>query len=147
MKQPARSVGRSAEAVLIETSAWVAFLRGHDDAVADAVASALASGVLTCDAVRMEVLAGARDEAHLARLRALLGRATLIPTNSVDYQRAALLYRTCRRSGATVRNMIDCLIAAVAIRTGAEVLHADLDFTALAQHTQLQVHPASAVCL
>ncbi|WP_419916568.1 PIN domain nuclease [Candidatus Poriferisodalis sp.] len=144
MTQLAGSAGQPAEAVLIETSAWVAFLRGSDDAIADAVESALVGGVLTCDAVRMEVLAGARDEAHLARLRALLGRAKLISTNSVDYQRAALLYRTCRRSGATVRNMIDCLIAALAIRNGAEVLHADRDFTALAQHTQLQVHPASA---
>ena len=140
MTQPAGSVGRLAEAVLIETSAWVAFLRGS----ADAAESALAAGVLTCDAVRVEVLAGARDEVHLARLRALLGRAKLIPTNSVDYQRAALLYRTCRRSGATVRNVIDCLIAAIAIRSGAEVLHADRDFTVLVQHTQLQVHPASA---
>lgn len=127
----------------IDTSAWVAFLRDSSTAVADAVSDALADQALTCDAIRMEVLAGARDEVHLAQLRALLTRASLVATTSVDYERAALLYRTCRGSGATIRRMLDCLIAAVAIRTGAEVLHADRDFTALARHTPLRVHPAS----
>ncbi len=130
--------------MLVETSAWVAYLRGDNGQVADGVATVLPGDVLTCDAIRMELLAGARNEVHVAQLRALLGRATLIPTNSVDYQRAALLYRACRRSGATVRNMIACLIAAIAIRRSTGVLHADRDFTAIAQHTQLQVHPASA---
>ncbi|WP_428122355.1 type II toxin-antitoxin system VapC family toxin [Candidatus Poriferisodalis sp.] len=129
--------------VLVETSAWVAYLRDDHGRISDAVASALAGGALTCDAIRMELLAGARNEVHVARLRALLGRAHVVPTNTIDYQRAALLYRTCRQSGSTVRNMINCLIAAIAIRNGAEVLHADRDFTALARHTQLRVHPAS----
>lgn len=129
--------------VLIETSAWVEFLRGDEGQVADAVATALGGGALTCDAIRMEILAGARNEVHVAQLRALLGRAHVVRTNPVDYQRAALLYRTCRQSGSTVRNMIDCLIAAIAIRSGAGILHADRDFAALARHTQLRVHPAS----
>lgn len=132
------------EAVLVETSAWVAYLRGDNGQVADGVATVLPGNVLTCDAIRMELLAGARDEVHVAQLRALLGRARVVSTNPVDYQRAALLYRTCRQSGSTVRNMIDYLIAAIAIRSRATVLHADRDFTALARHTQLQVHPASA---
>lgn len=33
----------------------------------------------------------------------------------------------------------DCLIAAVAIRTGSSVLHQDRGFDALAKHTPLQV--------
>lgn len=131
------------EAVLVETSAWVAYLRGDMGQVADGVATALSGRVLTCDAIRMELLAGARNEIHVAQLRALLGRARVVSTNSIDYQRAALLYRTCRQSGSTVRSMIDCLIAAIAIRSSATVLHADRDFSAIARHTQLRVHPAS----
>ena len=130
-------------ATFVDTSAWVAFLRDSSTTVADAVSDVLAHGALTCDAIRMEVLAGARDEVHLARLRALLGRASLVSTISVDYERAALLYRTCRGSGATVRKMLDCLIAAIAIRSDAELLHADRDFTVLARHTSLRIHPAS----
>jgi predicted nucleic acid-binding protein len=51
--------------------------------------------------------------------------------------------RTCRRQGKTVRKLIDCLIAAVAIEAGCEVLHADADFNVLARRTALRVHSSS----
>ena len=85
----------------------------------------------------MEILAGARDEAHLRHLRCLLARATVFPTGPADYEAAASFYRTCRRSGETVRKLIDRLIAAVAIRENVPVLHADVDFEALARHTAI----------
>lgn len=97
-----------------------------------------------CDAISMEVLAGARDEQHLRQLRDLLARATLVPITAEDYDQAAALYRTCRGNGETVRKLIDCLIAAVAIRTNATLLHADADFAVLARHTPLTSHADSA---
>ncbi|MGZ5294241.1 MAG: PIN domain-containing protein [Actinomycetota bacterium] len=36
---------------------------------------------------------------------------------------------------------MDCLIAAVAIREGATVLHADRDFDVIARHTDLRIEP------
>ena len=87
----------------------------------------------------MELLAGARDESHLDDLRRLLARASLIPTLPQDYDEAAALYRGCRRGGETVRRLIDCLIAAIAIRAEVEVLHADADFDVLARHTPLRI--------
>ena len=92
----------------------------------------------------MEVLAGARNEEHLAQLRSLLARATLVSTTPDDFEQAAALSRTCRRNGETVRKLIDCLIAAVAIRASASVLHADSDFAVLARHTRLTPHNDSA---
>ncbi|MGI8936697.1 MAG: hypothetical protein ACR2JF_00525 [Iamia sp.] len=47
-------------------------------------------------------------------------------------------------SGETVRKLIDCLIAAVAIRADAPVHHADVDFTSLARHTALRVWEESS---
>ena len=93
-----------------------------------------------CDPVRMEVLAGARDEAHLRQLRGLLARATVLPTGTADYESAAALYRACRRRGETVRKLVDCLIAAVAVRESVPILHADADFAVLDRHTALQIH-------
>jgi hypothetical protein len=87
----------------------------------------------------MEVLAGARDERHLSDLRGLLARATLIHTESIDFEEAAALYRVCRRSGETVRKLIDCLIATIAIRNGSSILHRDTDFDVLARHTALRI--------
>ncbi len=98
----------------------------------------LGADLAVCDQIRMEVLAGARNESHLRELRGLLARASLVLTYPIDYEDAAALYRTCRRSGDTVRKLIDCLIAAVAIRADIPVLHADADFDVLARHTPLR---------
>jgi predicted nucleic acid-binding protein len=61
------------------------------------------------------VLAGARDERHLSDLRGLLARATLLRTEAIDYEEAAALCRVRRRRGETVRKLIDCLIANIAV--------------------------------
>ena len=90
----------------------------------------------------MEILAGARNEQHLEQLRRLLARAAVLPTGPTDYETAASLYRTCRQQGETVRKLIDCLIAAIAIRDDVPVLHFDNDFSALARHTSLKIDPA-----
>lgn len=129
--------------ILVDTSAWIEFLRDTGSPTCDAVDALLGADLAICDPVAMEVLAGARDERHLTQLRGLLGRATMLPTTAADYDAAASLYRACRVRGETVRKLIDCLIAAVAIRAGTEVLHADADFAVIAGHTDLQLHRAS----
>lgn len=125
--------------ILIDTSAWVEFLRDTGSGVCARVDALLDDEIATCHPIRMEVLAGARDEQHLSDLRGLLARASLIPTEPADYEEAAALYRACRRSGETVRKLIDCLIGATAIRTSTPVLHSDSDFDILARHTALRV--------
>ena len=125
--------------ILIDTSAWIEFLRDTGTATCNRVEALLESDIAICDAVRMEVLAGARDERHLMSLRRLLARATVLPTGPMDYDEAAALYRLCRREGETVRRLMDCLIGAVAIRAAAPILHDDADFGVLARHTDLQI--------
>jgi predicted nucleic acid-binding protein len=125
--------------ILIDTSAWVEFLRDTGSAICDRVDALLDDEIATCHPIRMEVLAGARDEQHLGDLRGLLARGSLLPTEPTDYEEAAALYRTCRRGGETVRKLIDCLIAATAIRSALPILHSDNDFDVLARHTPLSV--------
>jgi predicted nucleic acid-binding protein len=126
--------------ILIDTSAWIEFLRDTATPICDEVDRLLAAEVAICDPIRMEVLAGARDETHLRQLRGLLARAIVLPTGPADYEAAAALYRVCRRRGDTVRKLIDCLIGAIAVREDAPVLHADTDFDVLARHTALEIH-------
>jgi len=125
--------------ILVDTSAWIEFLRDTDSPICQRVDDLLATEIATCDVVRMEVLAGAHDEQHLQRLRRLLARASTLPMEPVDYEAAAALYRTCRQRGHTVRKLIDCLTTAVAIHDTVPVLHRDADFDILAQHTTLQI--------
>lgn len=125
--------------ILVDSSGWIEFLRDTGSAVCEHVDALIDADLATCDPVRLEVLAGARNDRHHEDLHGLLARATLLPVESTDYEMAAALYRSCRRSGETVRRLFDCLIAAVAIRTGTPILHADADFDVLARHTPLQV--------
>jgi predicted nucleic acid-binding protein len=126
--------------ILVDTSGWVEFLRDTRSEVCERVRGVIGDDELaSCDPVRMEVLAGARDEVHLRQLRGLLARATSLDVTSAHYEDAAALYRTCRRQGETVRRMLDCLIAAAAIDAGVPVLQADADFEVLARHTPLRL--------
>jgi len=89
--------------------------------------------------VLLEVLAGARSRADLRQVRQFLYSLDVVPVVGLDdNERAADLHRRCRTRGVTIRSLLDCLIAAVAIRVGAAVLHEDRDFDALAQHTELE---------
>ena len=44
------------------------------------------------------------------------------------YEEAARLYRQCRVNGETVRKLVYCLIAAIAIRIACPLLHRMLTF-------------------
>lgn len=130
--------------ILVDTSAWVEFLRDTGSPTCREVDRLLGGELATCDPVRMEVLAGALNLRHANQLRGLLATTRTLRTDPADYDAAANLYRTCRQGGETVRRMIDCLIAAVALREGASVLHADNDFDVLSRHAGVMVHAPRA---
>jgi predicted nucleic acid-binding protein len=128
---------------LVDTSAWVEYLRATGSETHVRLRRLLDSGheLHTTDVVVMEVLAGGRDDVHVTQLRRLLARADFVAVQGLgDYEQAAALYRRCRRGGDTVHALTDCVIAAVAIRSGIDVLHADRDFDAIARHSTLVVH-------
>lgn len=127
--------------ILVDSSAWIEFLRATGSPTHVAVRETLGDGQLAVtEPVIMEVLAGARDDDHAAQLESLLGRARLVPTLAADYLDAARVYRRCRQQGETVRRTVDCLIAAVAIRSGATLLHHDRDFDVISRHSPLALH-------
>lgn len=128
--------------ILVDTSAWVEYLRATGSRVHRTMRGLLESGerLASTEVVVMELLAGARDDTHLDRLRRLLFACEFLPLAGLaDYEEAAALYRRCRRAGSTLRSLTDCLIAVVAIRSGAEVIHVDRDFDAIARHTPLRL--------
>jgi predicted nucleic acid-binding protein len=87
----------------------------------------------------MELLAGAQNASTLAQLDRLIASMSLLPFEpSTDFADAAQLYRTCRSHGVTVRKIMDCLIASVAMRHGAAVWHKDADFEAIASIAALE---------
>jgi predicted nucleic acid-binding protein len=125
--------------ILIDTSAWIEFLRGTDSEVSMRVDQLLESRTATTDPVIMEVLAGARNELDLRRLQALLGRSRNIACSPADFLAASEIRRATRAAGESVRGTLDCLIAAIAIRENVPVLHSDRDFEVIARHSNLSL--------
>jgi predicted nucleic acid-binding protein len=127
--------------ILADTSAWVEYLRATGSPVHLRLRKLIADEgeLATTEVVVMELLAGESSPEGVGRLRRLLGRFDVLSVEGLaDYEAAAELYRRCRAGGETVRNLTDCLIAAVAVRTGATLLHRDHDFEVIARHTPLR---------
>lgn len=127
--------------MIVDTSVWIEFLRTDASAAGDRLESAIRRGerVMVTETVMMELLSGPTDELVAARRRRMLESFEVVPLAPiVDSLSAARLQRECRRAGETVRNLGDCLIAAVALRTGVPVLHRDRDFEVLARHCGLR---------
>jgi hypothetical protein len=130
--------------ILVDSSAWIELFRrtGHPAHLTLRHHLEAGSSLTTTEVVVMELLAGSRATADRNRLRRRLLAIPFSRLNGLpDFEAAADLYRVCRRRGATVRKMIDCLIAAVAIRDRLTLLHNDRDFEILADHTRLKIEP------
>lgn len=121
--------------ILADTSAWVEFDRATGSSV-DAELTRLireTDEVAVTEPVMMEVLAGARSDARERELRRLMSSFALLRFDpTIDFEGAARIYRSCRRIGVTPRGLVDCQIAAVALRHGARLLCADSDLIAIA---------------
>ena len=132
---------------MVDTSAWVEMLRGRPHPAAARLKELIASrrDLAITDTVFMEVLAGVPSAEALARVRSqLVGLPILRLEGLHDFEEAARIYRTCRAAGSTLGSQVDCLIAVVAIRHDASLLHNDHDFETIARHTPLKLEPLRA---
>ena len=132
--------------ILADTSAWVEYDRATGSAVDRRLTTLITEDgpVVVTEPVIMEVVAGARSDAHADQLRRLMLRGGLLPFDAPsDFDAAALIYRRCRQVGITPRGMIDCMIAAVAWRRGAALLCRDVDLERVADVIGVQLDPAS----
>jgi predicted nucleic acid-binding protein len=132
--------------ILADTSAWVEYDRATGSAADRRVADLIATGgpLAVTEPVAMEVLAGARDNRREADLRRLLLRFHLLRFDAAtDFDAAARIYGRCRQAGITPRGMIDCMIAAVAWRSGAALLAWDADVDRVARLIGVALDDAS----
>jgi predicted nucleic acid-binding protein len=118
---------------LVDTSAWVEFLRRAGDPQAKRVVAGLLEDGLaayTCP-IRFELLSGVRPEEE-DDLQQALGFSHHILFEADDWREAASLERLLRKRGVRIpRN--DLFVATVAIRTALPLLCRDAHFNAIAK--------------
>jgi predicted nucleic acid-binding protein len=129
--------------IVVDSSVWIAQLRGVDNAAAfklRALADNDDDQVLVGDLIMLEVLQGARDETHAARIERDLRQFSIAPMLDERIAvRAAQNYRRLRSQGITVRKTIDMIIGTFCIEGEHLLLHDDRDFDPMARHLGLQV--------
>ena len=114
--------------ILVDSSVWVEFLRRTDTTARWELRRLLSEQpqtVAICAPVLMELRLTGDDLARRKIDRTLSGLPAITLDADADFELAADIYRAVRRGGHTVRSMIDCLIAAIAHRSGAELVHRD----------------------
>lgn len=126
--------------IVVDSSVWIALLRNQDTpAVRRLRAIDAADGIVVGDLILLEVLQGARDEAHAARIERNLRQFPVEPMlGEAIAVRAAAHSRTLRRLGVTVRKTIDLVIGTFCLERGYALLHADRDFAPMATHLGLR---------
>lgn len=133
--------------ILADTSAWVEYDRATGSPVHHRVRELLATEglVAVCQPVVAEVAMGARSDRREVALRRLLARATPLELDvAEDFDAGASVYRRCRSRGVTPRGLVDCVVAAVALRHGASLLCADVDLVRVAGVMDIALDDASS---
>jgi predicted nucleic acid-binding protein len=129
--------------IVVDSSVWIANLRGVDNVAVfklRSLADADDDLLLIGDLILLEVLQGARDEAHAARIERGLRRYPVAPMLDERLAvRAARNYRRLRAHGITVRKTIDMIIGTFCIEGGHRLLHDDRDFDPMAGFLGLRV--------
>ncbi len=125
--------------ILVDSSVWIAHLRGlRSPATAKLEAAVAREPVLVGDLILLEVLQGARDEAHAIEIERGLRRFEIVPLLDARLAaRAARNYRTLRAMGLTIRKTADVIIGTFCIETRCALLHDDRDFAPMEAHLGL----------
>jgi len=126
--------------IVVDSSVWIANLRDQDrQSVIKLRSISDMATILVGDVVLLEVLSGARDDRHAARLEAYMRRFPLASMLTPELAvRSAAYYRALRATGVTVRKTIDVVIATYCIVNDHMLLHDDRDFVPFAQHLGLR---------
>jgi predicted nucleic acid-binding protein len=119
---------------LVDSSVWISFFHDPQGPLGQRFASLMSEGpteVLGCPPVRMELMVDPQDFRRRRIMRIYDG---FVSTNIAedDFDLAAEVYRAVQKRGNTIRSQIDCLIAAIAVRQGATLVHNDADFDRMA---------------
>ncbi len=126
---------------LVDTSVWIDFFASRNTpgvAILESLAG-LGEDLCLCGVILTEVLQGIRDDKECEKTEAILSKLIFLTMDRNTFLLASNIYRKLRSSGTTIRNSIDCMIAAVCIEHDVELLHNDRDFDRIASAFDLRL--------
>jgi predicted nucleic acid-binding protein len=127
--------------IAVDSSAWIARLNNVDSKSVHVLRSLFGeTELLIGDIVLLQVLQGARDEAHAVRIAHELNQFDIVAMLDPEIAvKAAHNYRALRGRGITIRKTVDLIIGTFCIEHGHTLLHDDREFDPMRTHLGLQV--------
>ena len=114
--------------VLIDTCAWIDFLRSREGALGDRVDQALrADSARLCGVNAAELLHGAKGRKERQQLEFLFANVDSLPVVEADWVAAGLMLQALKAEGLNLP-LSDAVIAAIARRLDIPVLTDDAHF-------------------
>jgi hypothetical protein len=132
---------------LVDTSVWIDFFAARNTphvAIMEYLIEQI-EDLCLCGVILTEVLQGIRDDKQYIKTEAVLSNLIFLPMNRNTFLLASNIYRTLRLQGTTIRNTLDCMIAAVCIEHDVQLLHNDRDFEHIARVFDLRFVPGRIV--
>ena len=129
--------------IVVDTTVWIDFLEARGtpyhlhlrELIRDDAPLAL-TNLVYC-----EVLQGIVEDRAFRRTREILRAYPILHGRGLDtFEQAAQIFRACRRRGFTVRNTVDCIIAATCLEVGAELYQNDREFETIARVKNLRLY-------
>jgi hypothetical protein len=129
------------ERFLVDTTVWVHFFRGTKDPLKERLAGLIADDrACATEIVLFEILRGARTQKEYSMLLKDFSALPSLPLDAKTWQTAWETAFLCRRRGLNIP-AVDTLIASVAMRHGATLMHSDRHYELLCRHTALKTLP------
>jgi predicted nucleic acid-binding protein len=128
--------------ILVDTSAWIDHLRAAESPVARRLETLIEdeADLAITEPIVMELLAGADTPLRVDAIERLTNGLPVLGIDPrLDFRQAAAVFLAVRRGGRTVPSLVDCLIAAVALRCEVPILHKDADFDTIAACLPLRI--------
>ncbi len=129
--------------ICVDSSVWIGRLRNQTTAQVSLLEHLILTRddqILVGDLIVLQLLQGARDDRHAARLeRALRMYRLASMMNETMATLAASHYRLLRAKGYVIRKTIDLVIGTFCIANGHVLLHDDRNFDPMASHLGLRV--------
>jgi len=127
--------------VIVDTSVWIDFLKGRESGPVAILEQLITEevDVFTTGLILQEVLSGIRNKKDRNKVRADFGRFILVMPTLDTHIEAADIFDTCRKKGYTIRSLVDCLVAALALEYDLEIHENDRDYRHIAQVFPLRI--------
>jgi len=127
--------------VIVDTSVWIDFLKGRETLQVQKLEELLSeeTDIFITGFIVQEILTGIKEKKEREKVRSELEHFVLVNPSLNTHIQAAEIFDGCKKKGFTIRSIIDCLIASLALEYDLTLLENDKDYTFISEVYPLKI--------